>query len=405
MTVAVRGMAWSFAGRFAVKAVQFGFGVVLARLLCPSDFGLVGMIAIFIALSEILADCGFGAALVRKCDRNEDDYATVFWFKLALASVAYAALFAAAPFIAKFYGEPLLVPLTRLVSIGVVLSAAASVAYLRLQVGLQFRKMALLSFAGIVLSGAVGIVCAWRGLGVWAVVSQGLSWHLVNVMLQFGAARWLPAMRFSMVSFRSLYDFGWKHLMRGVIDAVYNNGYALVIGKSFGAADLGLYNRADYYTAEVGATVGGVANEVNYPILSQLQGESAKLRRSYFRLQLLVAAVMVPGMAVLVVFAEPIVRFVIGAQWLGCVPYLRILAVGAAFAPLAGLAYLPMYVKNRPDLVLKTELVMKSATFALLFAAIPFGILAICVVKSLSSVVTFVVSATVARRTLGAGQA
>lgn len=396
----LKGMGWSFAGKFSVKAVQFGFSIILARLLCPADFGLVGMIAIFLAFCEIFADCGFGAALIRKQNRTEDDYATVFWFKAAIAALGYWVLFFAAPLIARFYHEPLLVPITRVVALGLVISCMASVAYLRLWVALKFRTMALLAFLGSLLSGVVGVLLAWRGLGVWAVVGQGLSWHIINCCLLFAATRWLPAFRFSRASFRSFFDFGWKHLMTGVINATYQNGYAMVVGRAFGAADLGLFNRADYYTAEAGNVVSGVVNDVNYPILSSYQNDPDRLWRSYRRLQWLVAGVMLPGMALLAVFAEPLIRFIIGEQWVPCVPYLQVLAIGAAVNPLVSLTVVPMCVKGRTDLALKLELIEKPLAFGLLLAAIPFGILAICVAKSISLVLFLLVNSVVLGKVL-----
>jgi len=399
-SASLRGMGWSLAGRLLIKGVQFGFSIVLARLLCPADFGLVGMIAIFMAIANVLTDGGLVAALIRKKTRTEADYATVFLGKLAVAIMAYAALFACAPFVASFYDAPQLTAVMRVAALGIVLASMSSVFQARMQANCRFRDLAAVSSGAIVLSGAVGVVMAWRGLGVWAVVWQGLSWHVFMLGLLAAANRWLPGMRFSAASLRSLFDFGWKHLVRGLLDTVYGNVYSVVVGKNFGASELGLYNRADYYTSEAGGLVGGIVNEVNYPLLSAMQDDDGKLRRAYRRLQIVVACVMVPGMAVLAAFAEPLVRFVIGEHWLGCVPCLRVLAVGAALSPLAGLAYLPMYVKGRTDLALKLELVEKPLAFALLMASMPFGILAICAAKSVSAVAFFSVNTYAARRML-----
>jgi len=396
----LNGMMWSFAGKFSAKAVQFCFSVILARLLCPADFGLVGMITVFLVFCEIFADCGFGPALIRKQNRTEDDYATVFWFKTAIAALGYLVLFLAAPLVARFYREPLLVPITRVVALGLIISGMASVAYLRLQAELKFRTIAFLSFLGFLLSGGVGVICAQKGLGVWAVVGQGLSWHVINCILLFAATRWLPALRFSRTSFRSFFDFGWKHLMTNGINAVYQNGYAVVIGKTFGPLDLGLFNRADYYTAEVGNVVGSVVNDVNYPILSSYQKDPDRLWRSYRRLQWLVAVVMVLGMALLAAFAELLISLVIGEQWVPCVPYLQVLAIGAVVSPLVSLTIVPMYVKGRTDLALKLELIEKPIAVGLLLAAIPFGLLAICAAKSISILLFFAINSVVLKRAL-----
>jgi len=399
-STSLRGMSWSLAGRMLIKAVQFGFSILLARLLCPADFGLVGMTTIFMALADVVMGGGLVAALIRKKERTEADYATVFWCKAVMALVAYAVLFACAPLVAAFYHTPQLTSVMRVAALGIVLVMMSSVFHARLVANCRFRDLAVVSTVAILLSGSVGFAMAWRGLGVWAVVGQGLSWHAFTLGLLVGANRWLPKKQFSVASLRALFGFGWKHLLRGVLDTLYGNAYSVAVGKGFGAADLGLYNRADYYTSEAGGLVGGVIHEVNYPILSAMQDDNAKLRRAYRRLQLIAAGVMIPGMAFLAVFAEPLVRYVIGPQWLGCVSCLRVLAFGAALSPLVGLAYLPMYVKGRTDLALKLDLVEKPLAFLLLLASIPFGILAVCAAKSLSSVLFFVVNACVSRRLL-----
>jgi len=400
VSFALKDMGWSLTGRLLIKVVQFGFSIVLARLLCPEDFGLVGMVAIFMALGSVLTDGGLVAALIRKADRTEDDYATVFWSKLAVAVFLYGVLFLCAPGVAAFYDRPDLTPVMRVITLGLPIAAGISTFIARLQVNARFRDQALVSALAILLSGVVGVVLANEGLGVWAVVGQGLSWQVIMFGLLVAVNRWLPKMRFSFASFSSLFDFGWKHMTRAVMDAIYGNASAVIVGKSFGATDLGLYNRADYYTAEIGSLVSGTVNEVNYPLLSKIQNDEALLRRSYHRLQLLVAAIMIPGMTLFAVFADVLIRVVIGSHWTPCVPYLRILAVGAALSPLVMLTFTLMYVKGRSDLALKLTLIEKPIALGLLFLALPFGIAAICVVNAVSILLTFCVNEYVVRHHL-----
>ena len=393
-----RGMAWTAAGKIAVKGLQFAIGIVLARLLTPADFGLVGIVAAFIAVSETFVDCGFSLALMRKLDRTDEDASTVFWFSLGVAAACYLVLFAAAPAIAAFFGMPELATITRVVAAGLVFGAMASVPQALLRVNLRFAAQSAVLFASVAVSAAVGVALAWRGFGAWALVWQGLAWHVVNLALLVAVTRWLPRLAFSRSSFRSFFSFGWRHLCSSAVNAVCYHVYTFATGRFFGAAATGAFARAASWTAIGPQFVQETMINVNYPLLAERQNSPRELLRAYERLSALSLLLLVPALALLAVFAEPVVRVVLGEQWLVCVPYLRILAAGAAFEPAQCLFQNLLYVRGRTDTVLKLEAVEKPVVLALVFAAVPFGLGWLCAAKSAATIFMAAVNYAAARR-------
>ena len=216
----IAGMAWTASGRVAVRGVQFIVGIFLARLLTPADFGLVGMLGVFIGVSEMFVDCGFPLAFVRKVDRTDADAATVFWFSVAMAILCYAALFAAAPAIALFFEEPRLTAITRVVTTGILFGALASVPRALLSIRLKFRTLSAISMLAVAVSGSLGIYLAFRGFGVWSLVWQGVLGGTVGLALTALAARWRPRFIFFSASFREFFAFGWKHLASSLVPSL-----------------------------------------------------------------------------------------------------------------------------------------------------------------------------------------
>ena len=392
-----RGMAWTAAGKIAVKGLQFAIGIVLARLLTPADFGLVGIVAAFIAVSETFVDCGFSLALMRKLDRTDEDASTVFWFSLGVAAACYLVLFAAAPAIAAFFGMPELATITRVVAAGLVFGAMASVPQALLRANLRFAAQSAVLFASVAVSALVGVALAWRGLGAWALVWQGLVWHAVNLALLAAVTRWRPRIAFSRASFRSFFSFGWRHLCSSVVNTVCCQVYTFVTGRFFGAAATGAFSRAAAWAVVGPQFVHETMINVNYPLLAERQDRPRELLRAYERLSALSLLLLVPALALLAVFAEPVVRVVLGEQWLVCVPYLRILAAGAAFEPAQCLFQNLLYVRGRTDTVLKLEAVEKPVVLALVFAAVPFGLGWLCAAKSAATIFMAAVNYAAAR--------
>ena len=280
----------------------------------------------------------------------------------------------------------------------ILFGALTSVPQALLRIRLRFRAQSVISIAAVIAAGVLGVFLAWRGFGVWALVWQGIVANVVGLLLTVCVVRWIPRFAFSRSSFREFFSFGWKHLASSFLDAVYFHMYSLVIGKASGANAVGVYARSHSWASLPPQVVSEAMINVNYPLLSSIQNDAAGLCRAYGKLAVLSFAVVVPVLGLMAVFAEPLVGFIIGRQWLCCVPYIRILAIGLAFEPVRCLYQNMLYLKGRTDVVLKLELAQKPLCFILVFSALPFGLAGLCVAKSLSTIFMAATNFVVARR-------
>lgn len=386
---AIRGMAWSTFERFATQIVQFIISIVLARILMPSDYGLVGMLSIFFAISYIFINSGFSQALIQKKDKKEEDYNTIFLFNIGTACVFYALLYFGAPYIAEFYNQPKLTPITRVYALILVINSLASVQSTILTIRLSFGALAKVSIISVVVSGIAGIIMAYSGFGVWALVWQGIISASVNSLTLFLLCRWIPSFTFSWLSFRSLFSFGSKLVISSLINAIFNNISSLIIGKAFNASELGYYNRAEGFSHLPPNTVTSVVLKVNYPILAKVQDDHSKLLSSYATLLRTPILLLYPIMFGMAVLAVPMITVLVGDKWLPSASLLPILCFTGLWTPLTHINLNLLYVKGRTDLVLKLELIKKPIAFILLIAAVPLGIKAICASVALYSFIAF----------------
>ena len=400
---AISGVSWTTIEKAFSEVVQFAIGIVLARLLSPSDYGTVGLLAIFFAVAGIFQDSGFASALIQKKDRNQADFSTVFFFNVAMSWVIYGLLFLSAPYIADFYHLPILKDITRVSALGFIIGGLTGVQYAKLSAEMKFKTISILSMLGLVVTGATGIVLALMGWGVWALVFQGLVGSLIKGIAVWIASGWKPSMIFSKKSFKSLFSFGGYLLLSQMVNTIYNNLYTLVIGKVYNPQTVGHYNRANGYAQIPTNLVLSMAVSVNYPILSSIQDDNERLKRAYRKLLRAPLYVHYPVLLGLATLASPLIEVMIGAKWLPCVPILQILCIAGLFIPLTHINLNLLYVKGRSDLVLRLELIKKPLAFLILFASIPFGILWLVAGRVLYSIVGFAINCYYTKKTLDYG--
>lgn len=379
---ALNGALWVTLEKLSQQVFFFVVSIVLARLLSPTDYGIVGMLGIFIAISGTFIDSGMGSALVQKQDRTEADYSTVFFFNLFISVLAYGLLYLAAPYIAAFYKTPILESVTRLSALSLIIGALSAIHRTRLTILLQFRLQSVVGILSMPVSGLIGIWLAYRGYGVWALVYSSLIGGAFTTILLWGVARWRPSFVFSVASFRALFGYGSKLLCSSLINTIYGNLYTLVIGRAFSAADVGYYNKGNNFARLPYNAILDTLLKVNFPILAKLQDDDKKLLNAYQKLLRLPMYVLYPMLIGLATVAEPLIDVMIGTKWLPCVPILQILCLGFLFSPLTHLNLNLLYVKGRTDLVLKLELIKKPIAFLILFATIPFGIIPLVIGKA-----------------------
>ncbi len=388
----VKGVFWSAVERFSVAGISFVFGLVLARLLSPSDYGIIAMLNIFMAVSQTFIDSGFSSALIRKIDRTETDNATAFYFNIGVGVACYLILFFAAPLIARFYDEPILVPVTRVVGLNLLFNSLCVVQQALLTVRIDFKTQAKISLTATVLSGVIGIVLAYKGYGVWALVVQMVSSASFRMVLLWVLARWRPRARFSKASFRELFSFGSKLLASGLLDTIYNNLYTIVIGKKFTSASLGVYARAEHFAQFPAVNITGILQRVTFPVLSTIQNEDERLRVNYRKFLRLSAYAVFPLMMGLVAVADPLVRWILTDKWEGAILFLQILCFALMWYPIHAINLNLLQVKGRSDLFLKLEVWKKIIGVVTLCVTIPLGLTAMCVGRIVTSLIALFIN-------------
>lgn len=381
----VKGVVWSTLERFSVAGVNFIFGLILARLLMPSDYGAIAMLAIFMAIAQTFIDSGFSNALIRKPERSETDNATAFYFNIGVGLVAYLLLYLAAPYIAKFYNTPILTPLTRIMGLNLLLNSLCVVQQALLTARIDFKTQAKISLSAAIISGLVGIGFAYAGYGVWALAIQSVLASVIRTLLLWILAKWRPKAKFSKQSFRSLFGYGSKLLASGLLDTIYNNLYTIVIGKRFAAATLGVYSRADQWANFLAINITGILQRVTFPVLSTIQNEDERLRINYRKFLRISAFAVFPLMMGLAAVADPLTRFILTDKWAESIPLLRILCFALMFYPIHAINLNLLQVKGRSDLFLRLEIYKKILGVATLCVTIPMGITAMCVGRVFTS--------------------
>ena len=386
----VKGVVWSSVDRFFSQGIQFIFSILIARLLLPSDYGTVAMLNIFLAISQTFIDSGFGTALIRKIDRTEEDFSTVFYFNIAAALAFYGILWLTAPYIADFYDIPLLKDITRVVALTLVFGSFSGIQSARLSIAIDFRSRAIISITVTLVTGALGLWMAYSGYGVWALVMQSVVSSLLRTILLWAFVRWMPKLVFSWKSFKELFSFGSKLLASGLLDTAYNNIYTLVIGKVFSSSALGVYSRADSLAQYPSSNITSVFQGVTFPVLSSIQNEPERLTSAYKKFIRLSAFVVFPLMIGLSAVADPLIRLVLTDKWEGAIYLLQIICFSMMWYPVHAINLNLLQVEGRSDYFLKLEIIKKIQGVIVLCITIPLGLVTMCYGRVVSSVLCLV---------------
>ena len=399
----ILGVAWSFAEQFLTRGVNFIIGIILARLLSPTEYGLVGMLGIFIAVSQLFIDGGLASALIRTKNPSEKDFSTVYIINMGLSVVFFFLMFFSAPLIADFYHQPLLKPLARAISLVFIIGSLSSIQGVLLSIRVDFKTKTIISFLTALISGTVGILCAYKGLRVWALVAQTLTASLASTVLTLAFVRWFPRLVFSIESFKRLFSYSSKLLAASLISVIYDNAYPMIIGKRFSAADVGEYSRAGQFPGVANGTIIGALNRVAFPVLSQIQDDDERLIRVYEQYIQFTCFLVFPVLLGLCGCARPLVALLLKEQWIGCVPYMQILCFGLLSNGITLINLNLLYVKGRSDLVLRLEVFKKSIAFAILFISMFFNIKVMCYGQVLYSLIALYLNTIQTKRILDYG--
>ena len=355
----INGVGWSFADNLFNQGITFLVGLVLARLLTPEEYGLIGIILIFVAVFNSIIDSGFSSALIRKKDVKEEDYNTVFITNMCVSLVLFLVMFLSAPSIAHFFSQPQLVPLTKVMSSVLIINAFALIQRTILVKNVDFKTQTKVSVIASLVSCTVGVGMALAGLGVWSLVGQQLSRQFLNSALLWVWAKWYPRIQFSFASFKELFGFGWKMLVSGLIDTVWKEIYQIVIGKCYSTQTLGQYTRAHQFGSIFSSNLTNIVQRVSYPVLSKLQDDKERLKAGYQKVIKVTMLVTFCCMLGLAAIAKPMIITLIGNRWLPAVPFLQVICLQMMLYPLHSINLNMLQVQCRSDLFLKLEIVKK----------------------------------------------
>ena len=390
---ATKGIIWNAADKFGTQAISFVIGIIIARILMPSDYGLIGMLAIFFAFSELFVNSGFMSALIQKKDRTDVDYSTIFYFNITTALIFYIILFITAPLIAGFYNTPQLTIITRVLSVTIILNALSLVQQTRLTINLDFKTQAMVSFVSNIISGTVGIYSAYKGFGVWALVLQRIIFAFLRSSLYFYFNRWKPLIVFSKASFRRLFGFSSKLLGAGVVASLFNNMYSLIIGKVFSAEDLGFYTKARQYPEMLSGLITSIHQGVTYPILASLQDDRERLVSVYGRLMRMIVFFVIPVMTLLALFSGPFIRVFLTEKWAPAIPLMQWLCFARMITPISALNMNILNAIGRSDLYFKVDISKFPLALLVLIISVPLGLKAIVIGNFIISALSFFINA------------
>lgn len=397
----LKGTVWSAIDSFSSQAIQFVLGILLARILAPSDYGVIGMLAIFLAVSQSIIDSGFGNALIQKKDRNQIDYSTVFYFNIIIGVIIYIILFVAAPLIASFYNMPILTNVTRVLALNLIVNSLMIVQNTKLTIELNFKILTKIRFCSNLISGFIALSLAYLGYGVWALVFQSVIAQLLSCLFLWIFAKWKPSLCFSKASFLSLFSFGSKLLITGLYGPIFNNLNTLIIGKFFTANALGFYTRAYHFAQFPSFNISQIISRVSYPVLSSIQDDNQKLCHGYRLLIKNTYFVVFPCMLGLACMAEPIILLLLTDKWIGCVSLLQILCISLVFYPLISYNINLLLVKGQSGLHLKLDFIKKIFSIIILIVSIKFGIKGICYGMVITTLFSWLITAFYSGKLIG----
>ncbi len=385
----VKGVAWSGIDNVVQFAVTFCVSLVLARLLTPDDYGIIGIIAIFTNVCNTLIDGGFGDALIRKKSPTDDDYNTAFIVNILTSIVLYGVIFVCAPVIAHFFGRDELIELTRVSSISIIIGAVSFVQMKRLTKRIDFKSQTKITLIASVTSGFIGIIMALMGFGVWSLVVHGLIRQSLRSVFLWFYNKWTPRFRFSKKSFHELFGFGWKMLLTGILDSAWKELYQVVVGKFYSPASLGQYTRANEFSQLFSNNLTGVIQRVTFPVLSDIQDDKPRMYRVYRHIIKTTMFITAISMFFLGAVSESLLYCLIGPQWHDASMYLSIICIYGSLYPLHAINLNMLMVQGRSDIFLTLEIVKKILAIGPLAVGMLWGILPMLYINIFFGIICF----------------
>ena len=372
--------------------MSFLVSIVLARLLAPEDYGVIALVTVFTSILQVFVDSGLGTALVQKKNADEADFSSVFYFNVLVCLTLYAGMFVAAPAIAKFYDNPIYIPLVRVLSLTLVISGLKNIQQAYVYRHMIFKRFFFSTLGGTIASAILGILMAYAGFGVWALAAQYVSNTAIDTLILWITVPWRPKKRFSWTKLKSLLSYGWKLLVSALLDTGYTSLWNLLIGKVYSSADLSFYDQGSKYPKAIIGTISNSIDSVLLPTMSIVQDDRAQIKSMTRRSIVTSVYVMAPLMMGLAGCAEPLVSLILTDKWLPCVPYMRIFCITYMFWPVHSANLNAIKAMGRSDLFLRLEILKKIIGIGLLLCTMRISVMAMACSLLISSVTSQIIN-------------
>ena len=389
---AVSGMFWTFLQQFSTQGISFVVSIVLARLLLPSEFGLIAMIGVFVGLGTALINSGLTQSLIRSIDPDQEDFSTVFFFNLVGSIIIYIIIFFCAPYIANFFKQELLTIIVRVYCLTFIINAFSAIQVTRLTKIMDFKTQMKVSVPSLIMGGGVGIALAYMGFGVWSLVWSAIIQALAATIQLWYWSKWSPSWVFNLKKFKYHFHFGVKLMLSGLLDITFNNAYTIVIGKFFAPAQVGFYNRAQTLQMLPVGNISSILGKVTFPIFATIQNEDIRLKKVFKDIMQMVIFLVAPTLILMSVLAEPLFRFLFTDKWLPAVPYFQIICINGILYPIHSYNLQILNIKGRSDLFLKLEVIKKIIIAALIIISFRYGIYGLLYGSVISSILCFFIN-------------
>lgn len=394
---------WRFAERCGAQLVTFIVSIVLARILAPEDYGTIALITVFTTILQVFVDSGLGTALIQKKNADDMDFSSVFYFNFIVCIILYICMFFSAPFISKFYNDNSLTPVIRVISLTIVISGVKGIQQAYVSKYMMFKRFFFSTIGGTIFSAILGIILAYEGCGVWALVAQQLSNTAIDTLILWLTVKWRPKRIFSWKRLKALLSFGWKLLLSSLLDTCYSNLRNLIIGKLYSSADLAFYNQGDKFPKVIVTNVNTSIDSVLLPTMSGAQDNRERVKNMTRRAIKTSTYIMAPFMMGLAFCAEPIVRLVLTDKWLPCVVFLRIFCITYMFWPVHTANLNAINAMGRSDWFLRLEVIKKTMGMIILLSTMWFGVKAMAYSSLLTSVLSQIINSWPNRKLLNYG--
>jgi len=399
----ISGMMWSAVGKVGTLTINFLSNLVLARLLMPADFDCIGMLAIFLAVSNIFIQGGLGAALIQKKEPTELDYSTVFYWNLVFAILFYGLLFAIAPAVAHFYELPILQPMLRVQGIVLLIQSFAIVQITKLQKEMNFKALAIRNMAAAFAGTLIAIPMALRGYGAWSLVASAITAAIINVLLLWKMSSWRPTWEFSLTSLKQLFNFGGLMLLSSLAETLYTNLQGLIIGKRFPSGNLGYYMQAKKLEEVPVTGLSSIVNEVTFPAFASLQNDSERLLAGVRKSTKALSFLNFPMMILLIIIAQPLITLLYGSKWDTSVPYFQILCISGLIYTINTLNSNVIKSLGKGKIYFVIQITKRVIGIGLILFGMRYGIYGLLWATACSAYISFIINASVNKKLINYG--